>query len=136
MYFGGYEPAEPTQSVQKAFKMFLITDIDQSIFELCERKEKVGRSDGYIQTRAFTGLVVTHCSAAITPKGKSCLAWHVNSKYFYLLPTVVEPWAEICSDGRHTLTIRRQNKCILTWLSREQYKMMSSVRIGTWNNRQ
>ena len=75
--------------------------------KLCERKEKVNRSAGYIQTRASTGLVVNHCTAAMAPKDNSHVVWHVIPKHFFLSPIVLELRPKICYNGRQTNTIRK-----------------------------
>ena len=46
-----------------------MTKNGQSVCELCERKEKVCRSVGHIQTRASTGLVVNDCAVSLSLKG-------------------------------------------------------------------
>ena len=43
---------------------------------------KVGRSVGYIQTRASTGLFVNHCAADMAPTGTSRVAWRATQKNF------------------------------------------------------
>ena len=58
----------------------------------------VGRSAGYIQTRASTGLAGNHCAMVMSPKGNS-------RSTFSLSPIVSELGAEICSNGRQTIII-------------------------------
>ena len=79
-----------------------MTEIGQSICELCERKKKsVSRWAGYIQTLTSTGLVVNHCAVAVASKGNSCIGWHVTRNIF-LLPSILKLQADICSNGHQT----------------------------------
>ena len=69
----------------------------------------------YIQTRASMGLVVNHCPAAMHRRVSN---WHValnvTRNIFALLPTVLELWVEICSNGRQTITTRCLNNAVIT----------------------
>ena len=99
---------------RKHFNIFGLTEIDQGIFELCERKEKVsrsvGRSTGYIHTnsRFYMPFVVKCCATAMAPKGNSHIADMLPYIYtFSLSLTVLELRVELCSIGRQTISIRR-----------------------------
>ena len=62
----------------------------QSVFQLRERKENVGRSVGYIHTGASACFIVNHCAAPMSPKAKSRGTRDVNIKHFF---SVARQWA-------------------------------------------
>ena len=95
------------------------TKISQSVFELCERKEKVGPCMGprvgNIQTRASTGLFVNQCTVAMSPKGAMCVAWHATLKHFCSVAHHFGAMGEICFNGHQTCTIRCYGIIITAW---------------------
>ena len=93
--------------------------------------QREGRLIGCIQSHSSRGLVVNHCAVAVSPKVPSRVAWQVTHKHtFFLLATVLELWAEICSIDRQTITIRRLWH--LKYRAGEGYFVVCCIK---WNSR-
>ena len=73
-------------SSQKLSDSVWTIEIGRGVFELRERKEKVGRSVGCRQTRASTWLVVNHWIVAMSPNGSRLAPDMLPPKDFFLSP--------------------------------------------------